>query len=657
MESARLQREKTNTESISDRSQKSLTPFTTSSRSVLTLSNAYAPVIQLSQPFKSAQSSIPAIQTKLTINESGDQYEQEADRVADNVMRMPESTLQVQRKCGCGGSSTSGESCSCASQPVQLSKQAGNTGTSEVRVPGIVHKVLRSPGQPLDSSVRAFMEPRLGHDLSQVRVHIDSQAAESARAVNALAYTVGRDVVFGAGQYVPQTHGGRRLLAHELTHTLQQGQVGLRLQRTGAGGCARLTETVDEQRDALSRAGLMAHLQIQGSFSRLLSSEVPIPRATKDQRGVSCPAPATPAGRVDLWKFGGGISNVEVGEIKSVNGAQFAQPDVDHYRLRLRELSSRITGGTICPGPADRRDQDFDRLWLGGSLAVGRRPSFDPLTSVVPDSPPTRLGPFWGDPLVKNLNCERRAGGAVIYWCTPRNLTDEEQVAERVRLGIPVGESQRRTAPQTGTRAPTMIYIDPDFREAWRQLPRQVPAGRSFFLVAPNALYEAVVGARQLQQTIRLMQVDATRHPIFQFRVIVWGTLAVTMAVGTMAMITAALVAAAPVAAPVVAAGGAAATGGGAAGGGGAVIIPLFAPAAAQEVAKAAAVVIVVGSVMADSSEAHAAPAVQAAMSDPNVIGVLDVTDDPRALAGQGLGNNVTVDDRPYRVVGAFHSF
>ena len=69
--------------------------------------------------------------------------------------------------------------------------------------PSIIHDVLRAPGQPLDATTRAFMEPRFGHDFSRVRVHSDAKAAESARAVNALAYTVGQDVVFGVGQYAP----------------------------------------------------------------------------------------------------------------------------------------------------------------------------------------------------------------------------------------------------------------------------------------------------------------------------------------------------------------------------------------------------------------------------------------------------------------------
>lgn len=101
---------------------------------------------------------------------------------------------------------------------------AGAVAASEV--PPVVREVLRSPGQPLDAGNRAFMEPRFGHDFSQVRIHADARAADSARAVDALAYTVGQDVVFGAGLYQPGGREGRRLLAHELAHTLQQGDVG-----------------------------------------------------------------------------------------------------------------------------------------------------------------------------------------------------------------------------------------------------------------------------------------------------------------------------------------------------------------------------------------------------------------------------------------------
>ena len=107
-------------------------------------------------------------------------------------------------------------------QEGKLQRAAVNTAPTPA-VPPIVHDVLSSPGQPLDRDTRAFMESRFGHDFSGVRVHADARAAQSARAVSALAYTVGRDVVFGSGQYRPGTMMGKRLLAHELTHVVQQG--------------------------------------------------------------------------------------------------------------------------------------------------------------------------------------------------------------------------------------------------------------------------------------------------------------------------------------------------------------------------------------------------------------------------------------------------
>ena len=101
-----------------------------------------------------------------------------------------------------------------------LRSSAGEPGF--LSVPSIVREVAGSPGQALDDHTRAIVESRFGHDFSHLRVHTDSKAAESAKAVNALAYTVGQDIVFGAGQYAPDTAEGRRLLAHELIHVMQQ---------------------------------------------------------------------------------------------------------------------------------------------------------------------------------------------------------------------------------------------------------------------------------------------------------------------------------------------------------------------------------------------------------------------------------------------------
>lgn len=160
------------------------------------------------------------IQPKLAVNTPGDSYEQEADRTAKQVMSMSEPLRRSPCSCGdrcpgCRNAQASHERLQTRSFPTR--------DPGQLAAPPIVNDVLRSPGQPLDPSLRAFMEPRFGRDFSQVRVHKDAQAQESAEAVSALAYTVGRHVVFGPGQYQPDTTAGRELLAHELTHTLQQG--------------------------------------------------------------------------------------------------------------------------------------------------------------------------------------------------------------------------------------------------------------------------------------------------------------------------------------------------------------------------------------------------------------------------------------------------
>lgn len=136
----------------------------------------------------------------------------------------PVPTGLLRRKCACGTQTAGGECEECGKKKQALQRKASNRSQSS-EVPPIVHEVLRTPGQSLDSATRSFMEPRFGHDFSGVRVHTDDKAAESARAVDGLAYSVGRDVVFGAGQYAPGAPAGRKLLTHELAHVVQQGAV------------------------------------------------------------------------------------------------------------------------------------------------------------------------------------------------------------------------------------------------------------------------------------------------------------------------------------------------------------------------------------------------------------------------------------------------
>lgn len=147
------------------------------------------------------------LQRKLAISEPGDQYEQEADRVAEQVMRMPASEMKDKR---------------LDSTLPHVQRRAAGRETGVVEAPPIVHDVLNSSGQPLDTATRAFFESRFDHDFSRVRIHTDEQAAQSARSVQAAAYTVGQHVVFGLSQYAPHDPKGRHLLAHELAHTIQQ---------------------------------------------------------------------------------------------------------------------------------------------------------------------------------------------------------------------------------------------------------------------------------------------------------------------------------------------------------------------------------------------------------------------------------------------------
>jgi hypothetical protein len=155
------------------------------------------------------------IQAKLLVGQTDDPAEHEADRIADQVMRMPDLRARPESRLSPANSDA------VPPAPIQTkSLSAGDSAGFEA--PPIVHDVLRSPGRPLDAATRAFFEPRLGHDFSNVRVHNDDDASESARQTQALAYTAGSHVVFRADQYQPHTAGGRQLLAHELAHVMQQ---------------------------------------------------------------------------------------------------------------------------------------------------------------------------------------------------------------------------------------------------------------------------------------------------------------------------------------------------------------------------------------------------------------------------------------------------
>jgi hypothetical protein len=164
-----------------------------------------------------------AIQAKLAVGQVDDPLEREADRVADQVMHMPSPQASV-----AGAPPHVGPKSAVREDPEEKleTKRGGTAKALAGEAPGSVHEVLPSPGQPLDAATRRFMEPRFGHDFSKVRVHSGPAAERSAREINAHAYTAGHNILFGAGQFLPGTHQGRQLIAHELTHVVQQSRAG-----------------------------------------------------------------------------------------------------------------------------------------------------------------------------------------------------------------------------------------------------------------------------------------------------------------------------------------------------------------------------------------------------------------------------------------------
>ena len=241
-------------------------------------------VLRLLAGARQRQRNGEALQAKLTTGAPDDVYEKEADSVADQVMSNSSTLLrqgaaagaagsdddpekrtstqavpELRRKCACGGGSE--EECpDCRMKRVEVQRLSAG-GDAGLEAPSMVEDVLATPGQPLAESVRRTLEPGFGHDFSHVRVHEGSKPAESAAAVNAVAYTVGNHIVFGEGQYAPGTTAGQHLLAHELTHTIQQtggrplGSHLARLAQAKSGLVQRDADSLDQDYNAALQSG------------------------------------------------------------------------------------------------------------------------------------------------------------------------------------------------------------------------------------------------------------------------------------------------------------------------------------------------------------------------------------------------------------------
>ena len=206
-----------------------------------------------------------AIQAKLKIGQPGDKYEQEAGSVAERVVDMSDFNISRQEN------EEDIQTKSVADQITPLAQRQSPEEEEEDIVqakerPRLAQEFsppaevgiqsMKGGGQPLPKSTRAFFEPRFGYDFSNVRVHADAQALEAAQSINARAFTIGQNVVFGSGHYAPETTAGKRLLAHELTHVMQQaGNPGQVLQRTNDQENPSRYRTVYEHLFVRSRSG------------------------------------------------------------------------------------------------------------------------------------------------------------------------------------------------------------------------------------------------------------------------------------------------------------------------------------------------------------------------------------------------------------------
>ena len=195
------------------------------------------------------------VQAKLAISTPGDEFEQEADRVADQVMRMPDTAREPVGVSRLFAPSQLSRACLACEEGKYAHQQTGDEreerhlqskgfqGGAKITCAAEAPVTNLKGGRPLSAETRAYFEPRFGHDFSRVLVHADGEAANVASTVSARAYTLGHDIVFGSGEYAPTTAKGMRLLAHELAHVVQQSEAGAgsaiqgKIQRAPAGPC------------------------------------------------------------------------------------------------------------------------------------------------------------------------------------------------------------------------------------------------------------------------------------------------------------------------------------------------------------------------------------------------------------------------------------
>ncbi len=306
----------------------------------------------------------------LRISEPGDVFEQEADRVADEVMTQGPATrhwslsaiaggTSLQRKCACGGSGGADGECEECKQKGSASLQRKAAGPAATGMaPPVVHDVLNSPGRPLDRATRDYFEPRFGYDFSQVRVHTDAAAQQSASAVQALAYTAGNHIVFDNGRYAPTDVEGRKLLAHELAHTVQQRPGLFRQPKTPPGQLPPHdpTKSAPTAAGACYGSAICANLKTPSKLLEEAKTK-PANQSKRDQRKQACSkrppdfaclgdGHGTPATQAEKLLKGYEASRPPAG-VKMLVDKDLEQ-DFGALTIRCANFVPPITGATDC---------------------------------------------------------------------------------------------------------------------------------------------------------------------------------------------------------------------------------------------------------------------------------------------------------------------
>lgn len=232
--------------------------------------------------------STPQLKSNLPVSQPSDHAEQQADQIADQVMQSSSQLGAINQ-----------------SQSASVQRKSANTKTETSKSTDAA--VPQQQGQPLNETTRSFMEPRFGEDFSNVRVHTDSSAQQSARALDAKAYTVGNDIVFGNGEYKPESESGKHLLAHELAHVVQSNDSTINRQMiyrqpTGDAGDLAAIEAEIEQWSMYvgfggpaAGAAMMKIAELERRRNALLSRGVGAPAATTKPKEKTKPKPVEPA--------------------------------------------------------------------------------------------------------------------------------------------------------------------------------------------------------------------------------------------------------------------------------------------------------------------------------------------------------------------------